>query len=81
MKEKTWKILDYGKVPPGAPTHDVGCSICYTEAKLPMIGLPMAQMGQSIIFDIGVCHLPAKIQCRKCRRVFELVNKVNNLRR
>ena len=71
MRVKTWKILDRGEVPSGAPSLEFDCQ-CGRSAMLPAIGLPLAQMGAGIVFDIGRHALPALIQCRKCGRVLEL---------
>ncbi len=71
MRRATWKIIDRGKVPAIASHVDYSCE-CGHEAKLPIMGLPMAQIGMGIVFDIGGSAMPKLIQCRKCRRQFEL---------
>lgn len=78
MRVKTWKVLDYGKVPKSAPTVPFECW-CGHEAQLPVLGRPIAITGghwspgdEGIIFDPGPHAIPAEIQCRRCNRIFAL---------
>lgn len=71
MRRATWKIIDRGKVPERSMHVDYMCE-CGHEAQMPIMGLPMAQIGMGIVFDIGGHAMPKIIQCRKCRRQFEL---------
>ena len=68
---KRWRILARGAVP--IRTHEVvfACMSCGTEALLPVLGLPLAQIESGIVFDIGRHAMPAVIQCRTCRRRYE----------
>ena len=72
MTRATWKIVDYGKVPIGAPMVEFDCPRCGRVALLPVVGVPLAQLHDGgIVFDIGQHAIPAQIQCRRCRRLFE----------
>jgi DNA-directed RNA polymerase subunit RPC12/RpoP len=72
MRVKTWKIIDYGEVPPGAPTISYSCPRCGSEAEMPVKGRALAQLaGGGIVFDTNeIGALPATVQCRRCSRVF-----------
>lgn len=70
-KAKTWDVIDRGKVPEHAPVIMFSCPNCGTEAELPYVGIPMAQSGAAIVFDVGGHEIPRKIRCRYCRRSFE----------
>ena len=72
MGRKTWKVIEWGDVPEGAPLHDYTCMGCGREALCPMRGLPLAQIEMGIVFDIGSHALPEVIQCRGCRRRYGL---------
>lgn len=73
MRQKTWKVLEYGDVDLDAPTtnlieyHCVGCG---RDAMLPVKGVAMAQTGSGLVFDLGEHAVPIVIQCRGCRRVW-----------
>lgn len=78
MRVKTWKVLDYGTVPEGAPTIPYDCP-CGHEAALPIRGRVIAVTSDGgVIFDSQERALPPKIQCRRCGRV--LVREVANVR-
>lgn len=68
MRQATWKIRKRGIVPKLARLIDFTCTRCGHEAKLPVLGLPMAQIGMGVVFDTGRYALPKEIECRKCRR-------------
>lgn len=68
MRVKTWKILDWGDVPQTARTVELTCE-CGRDAHVPVVGLPIAQIGSGLVFDIGYHATPTTIQCRKCGRV------------
>lgn len=69
---RTWKVLEWGKVPEDTvQTVEYTCTKCWREAEMPVVGLPIAQIGQGIVFDTGGA-MPARIQCRGCRAAFEL---------
>lgn len=70
MRVKTWKVIDRGDVPDGAPTVPYEC-VCGHEAQLPVRGRPLAQIaGGGIVFDTNERYgLPPTVQCRKCRRI------------
>ena len=69
--KKPWKILDRGMVPmDGFTSVQFTCLGCGNEALLEVFGIPMAQLHQGIVFDIGPHAMPSRIQCRKCRRTF-----------
>lgn len=70
-KHKTWDVIDLGDVPENSPTIEFSCPNCGVEAELPYTGLPMAQVGAAIVFDVGGHEIPKKIKCRYCRRLFE----------
>jgi len=63
-----WKIIDRGKVPENAATIVYSCPGCGSDAKLPIVGLPIAQIGDGVVFDSDKHSMPKIIQCRKCRR-------------
>lgn len=71
----TWDVIDRGDVPEGlsARSMEYTCIHCGYEAELPVLGLPLAQIGQGIVFDRSPYAMPRTIRCRKCRRTFELV--------
>jgi hypothetical protein len=69
MRKATWKIIDRGTVPEITQHVDFTCQ-CGHDAKLPVLGLAMAQIGMGIVFDVGKFAMPKIIQCRKCRRQF-----------
>ncbi len=72
MRVKTWRVLQYGTVPTGAPTIPYDCP-CGREAELPIKGRVIAITGDGgVIFDSHDRALPPKIQCRKCGRVLIL---------
>ena len=64
----SWKVIGRGCVPDGAPTVLYTCTGCGKEARLPVLGLPVAQVQAGIVFDNGIFALPDTIQCRRCRR-------------
>lgn len=69
MRVKTWKVLDYGRVPVDAGTVSFTCP-CGAEAEMPCLGRPLAQIGAGIVFDNDVDgYLPETVQCRRCRRI------------
>lgn len=69
----TWRILDRGDVPEqGVNLVLYDCPGCGAEAELPVLGTPLAQIESGIVFDIGKRAMPRIIQCRNCRRRFEL---------
>lgn len=71
--KKPWKILDRGLVPmTGTNTCLYACMGCGNEAELEVMGTALAQINAGLVFDVGPYAIPVKIQCRKCRRVFEL---------
>lgn len=78
MRVKTWRILDYGKVPNNARMIPYDCE-CGHEAALPALGRILAITSDGgVIFDNGKRALPDKIQCRRCGRV--LVREVAGVR-
>lgn len=69
----TWKILDMGAVPDPSPNHVLYvCLGCLHEADLPVVGVAIAQIDQGLVFDPGPHAMPKAIQCRKCRRTYEM---------
>lgn len=71
MRRKTWDVLDRGDVPTGACEMLYSCPHCGREAALPVVGVPLAQLGGGgIVFDGGEGLLPVAIRCRACRSVF-----------
>ena len=69
----TWKIINRGTVPDPAPnTVAYTCMGCMREADLPVVGLAIAQVDSGLVFDVGPMDTPRVIQCRHCRRRFEL---------
>lgn len=71
MREKTWKVLEYGQVPPDSMRALYTCLHCGHEAHIPVVGRPIAQVGMGIVFDAPPYEMPTRIQCRKCRRIYE----------
>jgi hypothetical protein len=72
MRQATWKILNRGRVPKQTRQIFFTCLKCGHDAVLPVLGIPMAQIGQGIVFDIGDYAMPKIIECRKCRRRYQL---------
>jgi hypothetical protein len=70
MARATWKIVDRGEVPEQAPSIVFACPGCGHDAELPVIGLPIAQVGGGLVFDSAPHATPLTIQCRRCRRTF-----------
>lgn len=68
MRVKTWKIIDRGDVPlDSRSTAELTCLKCGREAFIPVVGRPLAQTGEGIIFDNDADGVvPAIIRCRKC---------------
>ena len=77
---RTWKILDRGDVPLRARLIRYSCLKCHTEAHLPVIGVPIAQIGQGLVFDVGPHAVPRRIECRSCRHEFEIEEGVARVR-
>lgn len=77
----TWEVLDRGDVPEldsldvpdglGAHLVEYDCPHCGAAANLPVVGRPLAQLGDGIAFDIGRYALPRLIRCRMCRKRYE----------
>lgn len=73
---KTWKILELGIEPAGVISPH--CPHCGADADLPHAHTEspiIASIGLGLVFDNPAYApprpvLPAKIQCRHCRRVF-----------
>ena len=76
MKHPTWRILEAGW-PEESRTHTINfeCPHCGAEAEMPVIGLAIAQVNDGIVFDGSHHALPNKIQCRFCRKRFEVEGK------
>ena len=75
MRVKTWKVLDFGKVPEHSTASvDFTCCKCGREARLPVVGRPLAQIEHGLVFDIGPHAMPSLIQCRKCGTVSQLAH-------
>ncbi len=68
----TWKIINYGAVPIDASTIEYDCIQCGRSALLPVTGVVIAQIDSGLVFDNDPHAMPAKIQCRRCRRIFEV---------
>ena len=72
MTKAAWRILDPGEVPVGDGRLVMfACPHCGKEAKLPVLGVPLAQVGEGIVFDPGHRAIPKAIQCRFCRKRFQ----------
>ena len=81
MRVKTWRILDYGRVPESSATVPFSCA-CGHEAELPVKGRVIAQFGDGgVVFD-NDCkgELPTTIQCRKCRRILTNEKEASDVR-
>lgn len=76
--EATWDVLDPGSVPDDAPRILYTCQNCEREASLPVVGQPIAQIGDGLVFDPGPRATPKKIRCRRCRKVLSLVERVGS---
>ncbi len=73
MTAATWKIIEPGRVPEkGVTVVPFACHGCGHEAELPVLGMPLAQFSGGIVFDVGDHAMPRVIECRHCRRRFEL---------
>ncbi len=71
-----WRVIDRGGVPEhGSNMVDYTCLNCGVESRLPVLGAAIAQVGQGLVFDTGSFAMPAVIQCRHCRRKYEIVEK------
>ena len=70
-----WIIIDRGSVPKRAIKKEYTCMTCGEESLLPMVGSPIAQIGQGIVFDIGTYSMPKTIRCPHCRHVLEMDEK------
>jgi len=71
MPDPTWRVLDLGTVPAESACITYSCQGCGHEAQLPVVGTALAELnGGGVVFD-GPHAMPRKIQCRRCRRVFE----------
>lgn len=69
----TWKILDRGQVHDPAPFQaPFTCMNCWAAASLPVLGHPIAQIEMGIVFDRGPHAMPKVIQCRRCRKIFDM---------
>lgn len=75
---KEWRIVDRGDVP-DPPTQKIpfDCPHCGHTAELPVLGLPLAQNAGGVVFDTAPSEssMPAVIECRKCRKKFEMVRE------
>ena len=71
MRTATWKILKRGDVPQFARSIEFMCVKCGHEALLPVVGLALAQVNMTLVFDRGRYAMPLLIECRHCRRRFE----------
>lgn len=68
-----WRVIDYGDVPTTTPSRiDYACPGCGVESELPVKGLALAQIETGVVFDRGDYAMPRQIQCRHCRRRYEL---------
>ena len=65
---RTWKVIEWGRVPQSAATIEYGCPDCGYEALLPVLGIVIADLGHGLVFDVGPHALPDEVQCRRCRR-------------
>jgi hypothetical protein len=69
----SWRVLDFGEVPESSATISFTCPKCGKDAELPVVGRALAQAAEGgVIFDTGKYALPTVIQCRFCRRKFEV---------
>jgi predicted RNA-binding Zn-ribbon protein involved in translation (DUF1610 family) len=66
-----WIVIDRGRVPVGARRVEFTCVDCGHEALLPVLGLPIAQIENGIVFDPGDHGMPAAIECPACGRKLE----------
>jgi hypothetical protein len=68
----TWRVIDRGRVPDPPPNvAQFTCTSCWAEAALPVLGLPIAQIGSGLVFDLGDHAMPRVIECRRCRHRYE----------
>lgn len=75
MTKPTWKILDRGAVPVDqSKPVEFTCPGCGRDAILPVVGMAIAQFANGLVFDTDTHEMPACIQCRYCRRRFELLS-------
>ncbi len=69
---ENWRILKWGKFDRKLAREMMfTCTVCWHDAKLPVIGLPLAQLEDGVVFDTGTHDMPSEIQCPRCRRVLE----------
>lgn len=68
---RKWRILDRGELPEeGLRLIQYCCMKCKHEAILAVVGLPLAQIEENLVFD-GRSTIPRKIECPYCRRRLE----------
>lgn len=69
----TWKVIDPGDVPEGSKDRVMyACMNCMREAELPVVGVAIAQINTGLVFDTMKHSTPRVIECRKCRKRYEL---------
>ena len=70
---RRWKILDGSDANLGAGKHDIEytCENCGRDALLAVVGLPIAQVGNALVFDTDGCAMPNEIRCPFCRKSYE----------
>lgn len=71
----TWDVVDRGDVPSRATTIPFTCPNCGRTAALPVLGVPVAQLGEGLLFDPGERAIPRQIRCRRCRYHYELAEQ------
>lgn len=68
---RKWRILDRGDLPgDGLRLIQFCCMKCRHDSTLAVIGLPIAQIEEALVFE-GKSILPRRIECPYCRRRLE----------
>ena len=65
---RRWKIIKWNDRPKVTREAKFTCVDCMNESTIEVEGLPIAQVGSTIIFDIGKHSMPDVIECPHCRR-------------
>lgn len=69
---RKWRVIDFGEVDQKcARRTEYTCLKCGNDSELLVIGNPIAQIGEALVFDVGDHAIPKVIECPHCRRRME----------
>ena len=71
MSQPEWVVIDPGVVPADARKTEFTCTSCGVDAMLPVVGVPIAQVHDGLVFDPGEHAMPVTIRCPACGRTLE----------